>query len=123
MTRRRGLAAGAALALGLALTVMAFARPAALVPMAVDAVSSGPGAYAFAPVEVTAPARTAVALTFNNISDAPHTLIFLAPIEAAIEMAVAPGGRASIEVPTPGPGRYRFVCNVHEGMSGTLVVE
>lgn len=86
------------------------------------AVTRGANAYAFNPDPLVVPARTTVRLTFDNQSDAPHTLILLTPVQVASNAAIAGGERASLDFTTPDAGTYRFVCNVHEGMAGTLIV-
>jgi plastocyanin len=78
--------------------------------------------FAFAPDPLVAPASTALTLTFRNATAAPHTLILLGPIDVRTTAAVSAGGAARLDFTTPTAGTYRFVCNVHEGMAGTLEV-
>jgi plastocyanin len=78
-------------------------------------------AYGFAPAELTAPADTPVRLTFFNGTDAPHALVLLGPIDRHGQI-LYPDQADSLEFTTPAAGSYRFVCNVHENMSGALVI-
>ena len=76
----------------------------------------------FIPETLIVPARSAVALQFHNHSNEPHTLIFLEPISLNPEQLVQPGTVLNVAFTAPGTGDYIFVCNVHEGMTGTLRV-
>ena len=77
----------------------------------------------FVPAEVTVPAGATVQLTFRNESDSvPHNLTFGDPINAATETTVAPGEEETIALTTPDAQEYTFVCTLHPGMEGTLVV-
>ena len=78
----------------------------------------------FMPAEVTVPAGATVRLTFVNESDSvPHNLTFGDPIDAATATTVAPGEEETIEFTAPEAGEYTFVCTLHPGMEGTLIVE
>ncbi|HSK93821.1 MAG TPA: PQQ-dependent sugar dehydrogenase [Candidatus Angelobacter sp.] len=78
----------------------------------------------FDPLEVTVPAGATVRLTFENRSTSvPHNLTFGEPINAATAVTVAPGESETIEFTAPEAGEYTFVCTLHPGMDGTLVVE
>jgi plastocyanin len=92
-------------------------------PATLRALDGNPGTFAFDPEPLRLPPRTDVSLTFENASDAPHTLIMLAPITVQTTAAVEARASARLDFTTPAPGTYRFVCNVHEGMAGTLIVE
>ena len=63
-----------------------------------------------------------VRITFRNESSQPHNLTFPAPISAASMTIVEPGMSATVDLLTPAPGSYPFVCTIHVGMSGTLTV-
>jgi plastocyanin len=89
----------------------------------VEARASSEGRYEFVPGRLVLPPQTAVAITLLNSSDAPHTLVMLDPIGRRTDVIVEPGERDTLQLTTPGPGAYRFVCTVHEDMAGTLVVE
>ena len=77
----------------------------------------------FEPAEVTAPAGAVVALTFENQSTVPHNLTFQAPINVATATIVAPGASETVEFTAPEAGEYPFVCTLHPGMDGTLIVD
>jgi plastocyanin len=77
----------------------------------------------FDPGEVTVRAGASVRLTFENRSTVPHNLTFQGPITVATSTVVAPGASETLEFKSPDPGEYPFVCTLHPGMGGTLVVE
>jgi aldose sugar dehydrogenase len=77
----------------------------------------------FDPLEISVPAGATVRLTFVNESTVPHNLTFRDPINAATATIVQPGAEETIEFTAPEPGEYTFVCTLHPGMEGTLVVE
>ena len=77
----------------------------------------------FIPNVLRVPPDTPVSVTFRNNSGEPHTFIFLDPITAGTDEPVTPGQSRTVQFTAPGPGEYTFVCNVHEGMTGTLRVE
>jgi plastocyanin len=84
--------------------------------------SAGGDALAFVPDVIGAPAGRNVRITFRNESTQPHNLTFPAPIAAASMTIVEPGTSDAVQLLTPGPGSYPFVCTIHVGMSGTLTV-
>ncbi len=77
----------------------------------------------FEPESVTVPAGTTVRLTFDNVSTVPHNLTFRDTINAATATTVAAGASETIEFTAPEAGEYTFVCTLHPGMEGTLIVE
>ena len=77
----------------------------------------------FDPTTVSAPANTAVQLTFTNQSTLPHNLAFNEGITAKTSDNVAAGASETISFTTPGAGAYKFVCTIHPGMEGTLNVQ
>lgn len=84
-------------------------------------ISTKPGTeLAFAPDQVVAPANARVVLAFSNASTVAHNLVFLSPIDGATRPIVQPGETDELEFDTPAAGAYRFVCSIHEDMSGTL---
>ena len=94
------------------------ASPAARLVRTISASST-----VFIPSVLKVPPDAPVSVIFRNNSREPHTFIFLSPISAGTDEPVAPGQSRTVEFTAPGPGDYSFVCNVHEGMTGTLRVE
>jgi plastocyanin len=78
---------------------------------------------AFDPPSLTAPAEAPVVVAFRNPSAEPHNLTFIGPIETGTRTIVEPGGTDTVAFTTPAAGRYTFVCSIHQGMTGELVVE
>ena len=76
----------------------------------------------FVPDTAEVPTGAEVALTFENVSQAPHNLTFGPPINAMTSTIVSPGASETIEFTAPEPGDYEFVCTLHPGMDGTLTV-
>ena len=76
----------------------------------------------FEPAEVSVPAGSSVELTFQNQATVPHNLTFQGAITAATATTVEPGASDTVEFQAPAPGSYPFVCTLHPGMEGTLVV-
>lgn len=86
-------------------------------------VASAAGAtLLFLPEVVAAPADTPVRIMFVNASNQAHNLTFQAPISLGTRTIVEAGASEAIELRTPAPGLYPFVCTIHLGMSGTLTV-
>jgi glucose/arabinose dehydrogenase/plastocyanin len=81
------------------------------------------GALTFDPGEITVPAGATVRLTFSNEATVPHNLTFEDPISAATDTVIDPGDSQTIEFIAPEAGEYTFVCTLHPGMEGTLIVE
>jgi plastocyanin len=77
----------------------------------------------FVPNQVDAPPNTAVTLTFTNHAAVPHNLTFQAGVSAQTSPSVGPGTSETLAFTTPGPGTYKFVCTIHPGMEGRLVVK
>ena len=65
-----------------------------------------------------------VKVTLDVTGTTPHELSFTKSITAAIPLTMH-GQRASIEFTVTKPGRYPFVCQLHEreGMTGTMIVD
>jgi len=80
-------------------------------------------ALLFEPGDLTVPAGGEVVLTFENQSTMPHNLTFQAPISAATATIVDPGAAETITFTAPAAGEYVFVCTLHPGMEGTLIVQ
>jgi plastocyanin len=84
-------------------------------------VTTAPGdQLAYAPAEIGVPAGAPLRLTFRNGSDVPHNLVFTTGIAAATDTIVEPGESQELAIDPLAEGTYRFVCTVHEEMSGTL---
>ena len=99
------------------------AGPSASSPAAVT-VTTAPGeSLAFVPSDVSVPARAAVRLTFHNASAVAHNLIFTTGIDAATDTIVEPGTSETLSIGPLADGTYRFVCTIHEEMTGELSVE
>jgi len=107
----------------LAVCLMLFACRASAAPVVAVRldVSTKPGTeLAFAPNQVVAPANARVELAFSNASTVAHNLVFLSPIDGTTRPIVQPGETDKFGFNTPAAGNYRFVCSIHEDMSGTL---
>ena len=84
-------------------------------------VMTAPGdQLAYAPAEIAVPAGAPLRLTFRNGSNVPHNLVFTTGIAAATDTIVEPGESQEVAIAPLAEGTYRFVCTVHEEMSGTL---
>lgn len=77
----------------------------------------------FDPGEITVAAGATVRLTFVNRATIPHNLVFADTINASTAETVEPGAQETIEFVAPEAGEYTFVCTLHPGMEGTLIVE
>lgn len=99
--------------------------PSATTRAAVTAtISTAPGdRLAFQPAETTVQASGPIMLTFRNDSSLPHNMTFTAGVEAGTETIVRPGASDQILLAPPPPGAYPFVCTIHVGMAGSLIVE
>jgi plastocyanin len=76
----------------------------------------------FIPSELVAPPDALVRVTLHNASTQAHNLTFENPIHGGTRTIVEAGASDAVDIVTPGPGTYRFVCTIHVGMSGTLEV-
>lgn len=77
---------------------------------------------AFEPAETTVRAAAVVQLTFRNGSSLSHNLVFTGGLKAASRTIVEPGTFDRLLLVKPTPGAYLFVCTIHAGMVGTLIV-
>ena len=80
---------------------------------------------AFDRTELDVPAGVAFPLLFDNRDGAPHNVAILdgdGHTAFVGETFGGPGSR-TYAVPAIGAGSYRFRCDVHTDMSGTLVAE
>jgi plastocyanin len=78
---------------------------------------------AFQPAEVKVRAAGPITVTFQNRSELAHNMTFTGPITAATRTIVSAGTSDQLVIVPPGPGPYPFVCTIHDGMAGTLIVE
>jgi plastocyanin len=78
---------------------------------------------AFEPAEVSVRAAGPLTMTFRNRSKVAHNLVFTSGITAATSTIVEPGTSERLSLVALEPGSYRFVCTIHDGMAGTLIVE
>jgi plastocyanin len=98
----------------------AAAAPAAPVVVGTDTAT----ALQFEPRSVTAPANSQINLTFRNLATLPHNLTFQSgPIDARTQEQLPAGQEETLSFTTPAPGTYPFVCTIHPGMEGQLVVQ
>ena len=77
----------------------------------------------FDPANLTVQAGADVRVTFENRASLPHNLTFQAPINVATSTVVAPGTSETVQFKAPAAGEYPFVCTLHPGMGGKLIVE
>jgi len=86
-------------------------------------IRSAPGeTLAFEPAETTVEAPGPVAVTFRNGSSLSHNLVFTGGLSAATRTVVEPGTSDYLLLFPSAPGAYPFVCTIHTGMAGTLIV-
>ncbi len=78
---------------------------------------------AFEPARASVITSGPVAVTFRNHSSLPHNLTFTGALTAATRTIVEPGASEEVLLAAVAPGAYPFVCTIHDGMAGTLVVE
>jgi plastocyanin len=87
-------------------------------------IGSAPGTtLGFVPAETTVLASGSIQVTFRNASNQPHNLVFTEGVSGATRTIVEPGGFDRLLLARPSPGVYLFVCTIHDGMNGRLVVE
>ena len=77
----------------------------------------------FDPANLTVQAGADVRVTFENRASLPHNLTFQAPINVATSTVVAPGTSGTVQFQAPPAGEYTFVCTIHPGMGGKLIVK
>jgi plastocyanin len=87
------------------------------------AVATAPGeTLAFDPVEVEIGSVVPVTMTFRNRSSVAHNLTFTDGLSVATRTIVEPGWDEVLHIIPPAAGTYPFVCTIHAGMTGKLVV-
>jgi len=114
------------LALALLLSACQASDPAAVSAPAVGvriAVGTAPGeTLAFDPAEISVGSVVPVTVTFRNHSSVAHNLTFTDGLSAATRTIVEPGMFDELQLIPPDAGVYTFVCTIHNGMAGRLVV-
>ena len=83
-------------------------------------------AMQFETPSVTAPAGQAFALTFENRESAPHNVSIYQDSSAKqrlYEGEIFSSGSRVYQVPALSAGSYFFRCDVHQEMTGTIVVQ
>ncbi len=86
-------------------------------------IRTAPGdTLAFEPRDVAVLSAAPLTMTFRNESNVAHNLVFTDGVTAATRTIVEPGGSDMLSVVPPGPGAYSFVCTIHDGMAGRLLV-
>lgn len=117
---RRAPVTGVVLAAAVALGAAAGASPSAVTLRVATAEGT---VLAYDPPELRVSGAVTVVVEFQNDSSLEHNLTFTGGVTAATRTIVGPGEGERLVVRPPGPGSYRFVCTIHDGMSGRLVVE
>jgi plastocyanin len=77
---------------------------------------------AFVPAGMSVPAGKVVRLTFRNESAVAHNLVFTTGVTAGTNAIVDPGTSETLSIGPLVDGVYRFVCTIHEEMTGELAV-
>lgn len=129
--RLRGLLAGSAMTAALALTACgggsgntSSGGASGGQPTMITITTDTGAEPKFNPATYEAPANSPVKIVFKNISTIqPHNLVFQSGLTVKGADSVAPGQSETLDVTTPGPGSYKFVCTLHPGMEGTLNVK
>jgi plastocyanin len=78
---------------------------------------------AFEPAEVRVADPGPLEIVFRNGSSLEHNLVFVQGIDARTQSIVEPATSETLSVRLDRPGTYEFVCTIHEGMAGSIVVE
>ena len=108
---------------GLALVVTGCALAGGSTPVDVT-IATAPGENAaFVPAGMSVPAGKAVRLTFRNESAVAHNLVFTSGVTAGTNAIVDPGTSETVSMGPLTDGTYRFVCTIHEEMTGELVAD
>ena len=108
---------------GLALVVAGCALAGGSTPVDVT-IATAPGeTAAFVPAGMSVPAGKAVRLTFRNESAVANNLVFTSGVTAGTNAIVDPGTSETVSMGPLTDGTYRFVCTIHEEMTGELVAD
>jgi len=107
-------------------TVAATPGPGGVQAVTVTA-EAGAGQYRFVPDTIDVRVGR-VRLTFRNTGNTPHNLTFDNLVDAGRRVAVGTlhgGAEETVDFAAGTPGRYRFVCTIHQalGQTGVLNVE
>jgi plastocyanin len=87
------------------------------------AVATAPGeTLSFDPEEVRIGSVVPVTMTFRNRSSVAHNLTFTDGLAVATRTIVEPGVVEVLHIVPSAAGTYPFVCTIHAGMMGKLVV-
>ena len=78
---------------------------------------------AFEPDATVLRATGPITITFRNGSSWAHNLVFTSGSSAATRTIVEPGTSDQLFLPPLPPGTYPFVCTIHDGMKGRLVLQ
>jgi glucose/arabinose dehydrogenase/plastocyanin len=127
-TRAAGLGVAVAMACTCVPNLVATATgPSASPPVSTIRVEAGD--YEFTPDVLAVDPGTSVSIELVNVGKQPHDIAFRfeeaasGDIPDAVGTIVAPGDSSVLVFAAPGPGTYRFVCDVHPlDMTGTLTV-
>jgi plastocyanin len=93
-------------------------------PPAVITISTAPGErLAFDPTQSAVAGPGRLEITFRNVSSVAHNLVFTGGVEAGTRTIVEPATEDDVVVDFPAPGTYPFVCTIHDGMAGAVLVE
>ena len=93
-------------------------------PTAGVTISTAAGETAvFDPTRASVKADGPITVTFQNGSALPHNLTFTGTLTAATRTIVDPAASEELRLAPLAPGSYPFVCTIHDGMAGTLLVE
>ena len=77
---------------------------------------------AFEPAEMTVAGPGRLEFTFRNGSTLPHNMVFTGGLSGGTRTIVAPATEDEVVIHLPAPGSYPFVCTIHDGMAGAIIV-
>jgi plastocyanin len=92
------------------------AGSAASSPAVVIATGGGGSGFMFS----TSPVKAGATVTIKNTTTAQHT-VSADTTDGGFDVTVDPGGTKTFTSPSK-PGAYKFHCNIHTDMTGTLTV-
>jgi plastocyanin len=92
-------------------------------PLLIDVSTSAGTERQFVPASVRVPVGVPIRLVFRNASSESHNLSFTGALEPVRTRTIMDAGEHDeLTMAAPPPGTYRFVCTIHEGMTGELRV-